>query len=105
RRHTRLVSDWSSDVCSSDLKGAQHENGAGSRPPVQFAQNINGSFHGCAPLSYSDFHFWLLAGLWHHAEGRVARKRAAGGYHLDFSAAGAGGYGGGDFGTRNDFED
>src|ERR1035441_4912998 len=28
---------------------AQHENSAGSRPPVQFAQNINGSFHGCAP--------------------------------------------------------
>src|SRR5262249_58395265 len=22
RRHTRLVSDWSSDVCSSDLEGA-----------------------------------------------------------------------------------
>src|ERR1039458_3945184 len=49
---------------------AQGENGAGSRPPVQFAQNINGSFHGCAPLSYSDFHFWLLAGLWHDPEGR-----------------------------------
>src|ERR1017187_9997023 len=84
---------------------AQDENSAGSRPPVQVAQNINGSFHGCAPLSYSDFHFWLLAGLWHDQEGRVARKRAAGGYHLDFSAAGAGGYGGGDFGTRNDCED
>src|SRR5262249_58436138 len=26
RRHTRLVSDWSSDVCSSDLRG-----GAGAR--------------------------------------------------------------------------
>ena len=24
RRHTRLVSDWSSDVCSSDLVGAVH---------------------------------------------------------------------------------
>src|SRR5262249_60059032 len=23
RRHTRLVSDWSSDVCSSDLTGVQ----------------------------------------------------------------------------------
>jgi len=23
RRHTRLVSDWSSDVCSSDLYGAK----------------------------------------------------------------------------------
>src|SRR5258706_7555013 len=25
RRHTRLVSDWSSDVCSSDLKAIQWE--------------------------------------------------------------------------------
>src|ERR1019366_1472985 len=24
RRHTRLVSDWSSDVCSSDLEGMSH---------------------------------------------------------------------------------
>src|SRR5215213_10066172 len=29
RRHTRLVSDWSSDVCSSDLR-ARHSRGAGS---------------------------------------------------------------------------
>src|SRR5262249_60628876 len=28
RRHTRLVSDWSSDVCSSDLPGAQPVVGA-----------------------------------------------------------------------------
>src|SRR5262249_60101806 len=29
RRHTRLVSDWSSDVCSSDLvKGAQAPDGS-----------------------------------------------------------------------------
>src|SRR5262249_58054144 len=25
RRHTRLVSDWSSDVCSSDLQRGKHE--------------------------------------------------------------------------------
>src|SRR5262249_59131407 len=25
RRHTRLVSDWSSDVCSSDLDGIDHD--------------------------------------------------------------------------------
>src|SRR5258706_11934143 len=31
RRHTRLVSDWSSDVCSSDLRnpGARKRPGAG----------------------------------------------------------------------------
>src|SRR5262249_58407122 len=32
RRHTRLVSDWSSDVCSSDLAGTIRENVAFSRP-------------------------------------------------------------------------
>src|SRR5262249_57715059 len=32
RRHTRLVSDWSSDVCSSDL-GGLHEGGGARRPP------------------------------------------------------------------------
>src|ERR1019366_10034700 len=26
RRHTRLVSDWSSDVCSSDLVGGEFRN-------------------------------------------------------------------------------
>src|SRR5256885_8394267 len=31
RRHTRLQGDWSSDVCSSDLRGA-HETTGGSGP-------------------------------------------------------------------------
>src|SRR5205807_2889795 len=30
RRHTRLQGDWSSDVCSSDLKGAQLCRSAGT---------------------------------------------------------------------------
>src|SRR5437016_13421785 len=38
RRHTRLVSDWSSDVCSSDLCSAQtaepSDTSAGSPPPI-----------------------------------------------------------------------
>src|SRR5437016_14360559 len=29
RRHTRLVSDWSSDVCSSDLLRAREDRGTG----------------------------------------------------------------------------
>jgi hypothetical protein len=37
--------------------------------------------------------------LWHH-EGHVARKRATGRYHLDFTSGGARRYGGRDFGTR-----
>ena len=32
RRHTRLVSDWSSDVCSSDLTGVSAFLGDGDRP-------------------------------------------------------------------------
>jgi hypothetical protein len=43
--------------------------------------------------------------LRHHPEGSVARKRAPGCYHLDFSAARAGGYRGGDFRARNNCED
>ena len=34
--------------------------------------------------------------LWPHPEGHVARKRAAGRYHLDCTGGGAGGYGGRD---------
>src|SRR5258706_9992325 len=32
RRHTRLVSDWSSDVCSSDLAGDENTGAAGLAP-------------------------------------------------------------------------
>src|SRR5258706_11896494 len=40
RRHTRLVSDWSSDVCSSDLfKPAQLEGGKLSGQPIRKAAN------------------------------------------------------------------
>src|SRR5438093_3788489 len=37
RRHTRLVSDWSSDVCSSDLEGFNVFNRANYlRPPTDY---------------------------------------------------------------------
>src|SRR5258706_10992919 len=36
RRHTRLVSDWSSDVCSSDLSGGR----AGRRIPGSFSLGL-----------------------------------------------------------------
>src|SRR5438034_9748493 len=38
RRHTRSLCDWSSDVCSSDLRGPrQHDNqrGDGKDPPLK----------------------------------------------------------------------
>src|SRR5262245_62488623 len=37
RRHTRCLSDWSSDVCSSDLAAARHDQereGARRGPPL-----------------------------------------------------------------------
>src|SRR5262249_58722278 len=38
RRHTRLVSDWSSDVCSSDLRCGASPGGASSpKKSVSFA--------------------------------------------------------------------
>src|SRR5262245_64788157 len=33
RRHTRCLSDWSSDVCSSDLTGSDRPGGPPVRPP------------------------------------------------------------------------
>src|SRR5262249_59304197 len=37
RRHTRLVSDWSSDVCSSDLPATFHPSCAPAQPPPTFS--------------------------------------------------------------------
>src|SRR5437016_9352218 len=44
RRHTRLVSDWSSDVCSSDLNVLDRRVGAQSEiPSVGFSQYLRSS--------------------------------------------------------------
>src|SRR5262249_58602172 len=40
-RHTRLVSDWSSDVCSSDLLIEEHLRQAGARNPVMLLDEID----------------------------------------------------------------
>src|SRR5262249_58958140 len=46
RRHTRLVSDWSSDVCSSDLCfGLLGPNGAGKTTTVEIQEALQ-DFHG-----------------------------------------------------------
>src|SRR5262249_13459132 len=37
RRHTRLVSDWSSDVCSSDLSHCREPDPGGRRQPSRLA--------------------------------------------------------------------
>src|SRR5262245_63261213 len=41
RRHTRCLSDWSSDVCSSDL-GPRTRRRGGSRPPAARATGAAG---------------------------------------------------------------
>src|SRR5262249_56009124 len=40
RRHTRLVSDWSSDVCSSDLDGQRTGLGAAVIEPRRAAGDV-----------------------------------------------------------------
>src|SRR5205814_6062127 len=63
RRHTRCLSDWSSDVCSSDLRVLQ--DGPGRWPdivppgwdgPLQYTvgivMNIGGSWYGSAAIQY-----------------------------------------------------
>src|SRR5438093_11022583 len=43
RRHTSLVSDWSSDVCSSDLSGRLRDRRAAVRSITSAITNRNGS--------------------------------------------------------------
>src|SRR5438093_6287920 len=40
RRHTRLVSDWSSDVCSSDLEYHSLQGAFGRRATIEQAKGI-----------------------------------------------------------------
>src|SRR5262249_57847228 len=47
RRHTRLVSDWSSDVCSSDLGHCEHDRAVGNLTPesLETAMSFKRIFH------------------------------------------------------------
>src|SRR5258706_8263310 len=54
RRHTRLVSDWSSDVCSSDLPLAKWKGELGSTPD---GADVWGPFSSSGVLPSSPFHF------------------------------------------------
>src|SRR6201999_4079425 len=42
RRHTRCLSDWSSDVCSSDLPVGQPQGGLDAEPDVELEQEAEG---------------------------------------------------------------
>src|SRR2546422_132881 len=87
RRHTRCSRDWSSDVCSSDLKGLSHFNRRmvihelreGLReldPDFVFLQEVQGlnqryamRFATCPTEPQHEF---LADGQWQHAYGRNA---------------------------------
>src|SRR5436853_5400208 len=61
RRHTRCLSDWSSDVCSSDLAGA--DSGPIHSPPTA-AVGGNGMYHygpaGSFPdQSFNGTNYWV----------------------------------------------
>ena len=49
RRHTRLVSDWSSDVCSSDLKSLALLRGSTPLQPPPHARQKLGAASGLSP--------------------------------------------------------
>src|SRR5690606_41103180 len=53
RRHTRFSRDWSSDVCSSDLAGANRlpggDKSVGNRPPPPYLAGGPGSGGGVLP--------------------------------------------------------
>src|SRR5438046_6390970 len=57
RRHTRLVSDWSSDVCSSDLMGVgviKADFGEGAPLTGVYASGRTGWFeHNLYPVRYN----------------------------------------------------
>src|SRR5262249_56161994 len=81
RRHTRLVSDWSSDVCSSDLQACSASPCANTAPSFwidqRLAQVKTRVWNAAAvPAAYKDVEQWTLthsfpdpgdgsrAGLW-----------------------------------------
>src|SRR5437016_9929192 len=54
RRHTRLVSDWSSDVCSSDLRPPRQDFGIGGFKDKFFGQGTFPQFGPALLLSSRD---------------------------------------------------
>src|SRR5262249_59169286 len=67
RRHTRLVSDWSSDVCSSDLAAAAEARSASHRSALAISYGP-GRAHAATPASLSG------RSLWRSEERRVGKE-------------------------------
>src|SRR5436189_4233605 len=55
RRHTRYIGDWSSDVCSSDLRGATMQLDLLERP----GKYQNGFCHGPVPAWINEKGEWV----------------------------------------------
>src|SRR5262249_56338135 len=90
RRHTILVSDWSSDVCSSDLRllGARRERPGRSAAECreefapfhsiasQMKEDYRRNVHGCQPAKETRPEHWLS---WRSEERRVGKEGRSGG--------------------------
>src|SRR5438045_7717684 len=73
RRHTRCLSDWSSDVCSSDLCDQTHSQQV--TPPVVVAADHASAKRGrcgrrCAPFFFPT----RCSGFWRSEERRVGKE-------------------------------
>src|SRR5437763_10689553 len=50
RRHTRYIGDWSSDVCSSDLKSSKEDSDSRANYRSHFLSSVPGGKHCCQIL-------------------------------------------------------
>src|ERR1019366_1681857 len=97
RRHTRLVSDWSSDVCSSDLPTSVPRGSAGEESCVKMAVPSDSRSEpgkqtltvpqfilNAMPAATSDRGYLFLA--MHPFQNAFAAAGVDAGYFIDFSS-------------------
>src|SRR5262249_57106017 len=78
RRHTRLVSDWSSDVCSSDLgREGWHAGGTSVRPRPTLRDHVLEPAYALATGAREDGHqgFQVSRSAPHRSNADAARDR------------------------------
>src|SRR5438046_10602190 len=88
RRHTRLVSDWSSDVCSSDLEAPRQVQLAAKIDREQHAVRIERHRHQAAPLGLvqrGDVTLGRVGNVDHRSEERRVGKEWRARWSLDKS--------------------
>src|SRR5262249_56992206 len=76
RRHTRLVSDWSSDVCSSDLAGSRRGRGQLLVEPLSDRLEITADqrLASAAPGTSAAWHHHHCDGFRRSEERRVGKE-------------------------------